>query len=84
MQLSLVLQLRLLTAVVVMRRCTVILFEKPEVIDKAGSGGHRHTTSYNAGMIDTANVACMSDIWHNIVIILYLYYIVQVLIVWLG
>ena len=50
------------TAVVVMRRSRVMEFEKREVIDKPGSGAHRHTTSHDTGMIDTANVACMSDI----------------------
>ena len=34
MQFSWVRQLRLATAVVVMRRCRVMVFEKPEVIDK--------------------------------------------------
>ena len=44
------------TAVVVMRRWWVI--------DMTGWGTHRHVTSHDAGMIDTANVACTSDIWH--------------------
>ena len=57
-------QLRPAIAVVVMRRCQVMVFEKPEVIDKTGWGAHRHTTSHYAGMIDTDNIACMSDIWH--------------------
>ena len=45
-----------------MRRCRVVVFEKPEVIDKTGLGPHRHTTCHDAGMIDTANVAYTSDI----------------------
>ena len=61
MQFSWIRQLPHATAVVVMRRCRVILFEKPEVIDKTGWGAHRHTTSLDAGMIDTANVACTDE-----------------------
>ena len=38
--------------------------EKPEMMDKTGWDAHRHTTSHDAGIIDTANVACTSDIWH--------------------
>ena len=41
-----------------------MMFEKPEVIDKTGWGAHNHTTSHDAGMIGTADVACTSDIWH--------------------
>ena len=63
MQFSWVRHLPHATAVVVMRRCRVMVFEKPEVIDKTGWGAHRHTTSRDTGMIDTANVACTSDIW---------------------
>ena len=62
MQFSWVRQLPHAMAVAVMRRCRVMVFEKPEVIDKTGWGAHRHTTSRKTGMIDTANVACMSDI----------------------
>ena len=47
-----------------MRRCRVMVFEKPEVIDKTGRGANWHMTSHNAGTIDTANVACTSDILH--------------------
>ena len=49
-------------AVVVMRHCQVMVFEKPEGIDKTGRGTNWHTTSHDAGMIDTANDACTSDI----------------------
>ena len=52
------------TEVLVMGRCRVMVFEKPEVIDKTEWCAHRHTTSRDADMIDTANVACKSDIWH--------------------
>ena len=65
MQFSWVRQLRLATAVVVMHRCQVMVFQKPEVIDKAGRGFNWHTSYHDAGMIDTANVACMSDIGHD-------------------
>ena len=64
MRFSWVPQLPHATAVVVMRRCRVMVFEKPEVIDKIEWGADQHTTSHDAGMIDTANVACTSDIWH--------------------
>ena len=43
-------------AVVVTRRCRVVVFERPEVIDKTGWGAQQHTTSHEAGMIDTASV----------------------------
>ena len=62
MQFSWVRQLPHATAVVVRRRCRVMLFEKPEVIDKTGLDAHRHTTSHDAGMIDSADLACTSDI----------------------
>ena len=64
MQFSWVRQLRLPTVVVVMCRCRVVVFEKPEVIDKTGWGSQRDTTSLDAGMVDTADVAavtCTSD-----------------------
>ena len=64
MQFSRVRQLPHATAVVASRHCWVIVFEKPEVIDKTGWSVHRHTTSHDAGMIDTADVTCTSDIWH--------------------
>ena len=64
MQFLRVQQLRLATAVVVVRHCRVMVFEKPEVIDKNGWGAQRGTTPHDAGMIDTADVACTSDIWH--------------------
>ena len=48
--------------VVVMRRCRVMVFEKPEVIDKTDEALTGHTASHNAGMINNANVACMSGI----------------------
>ena len=54
----------LLATVVVVRRCRVMVFKKPKVIDKTGWGANGHTTSHYAGMIDTANVAFTSDIWH--------------------
>ena len=41
-----------------------MVFEKPEVINKTGWGAHQYTTSRDAGMRDTANVACTSDMWH--------------------
>ena len=41
-----------------------MVFEKPVVIDKTGWDAQQHTTSHDAGMIDTADVACTSDIWH--------------------
>ena len=59
MQFSWVRQLPHAMAVVVRRPCRVMVFEKPEVI---GLDAHRHTTSHDAGMIDTADVACTSDI----------------------
>ena len=48
---SMVRQLHLATAVVVMHRCRVMVFERPEVIDKTGLSGNWHTTSHDAGMI---------------------------------
>ena len=57
-------QLSLSTAAVVMCRCWVMVFERPEVIDKTGWCTHRHPTSHDTGMIDTANVACTVEIWH--------------------
>ena len=57
MQFSWVRQMRLPTAVVVRRRCRVMVFERPEVIDKTGWGAQRHKTSHDAGMVDTADVA---------------------------
>ena len=62
MQFSWVRQLPHATAVVVRRRCQVMVFEKPEVIDKTLCDAQRNTTSHYAGMIDTAVVACTSDI----------------------
>ena len=60
------------TAVVVMRRCRVMVFEKREVVDKTGWGAQQHTNSHDAGMRETADVAtcmqncrCTSDIWHS-------------------
>ena len=41
-----------------------MVFEKPEVIDKTEWDAHWHTTSHDAGMVDTADVACTSDKWH--------------------
>ena len=64
MQFSWVHQLRLATAVVVMRHCRVVVFEKPEVIDKSKWDTQQHTTSYDAGMVDTADFSCTSDTWH--------------------
>ena len=49
---------------VVMPRCRVVVFEEPEVIDKTEWGDQRHRTSHDAGMVDTADVSCMSDTWH--------------------
>ena len=43
-------------AVVVTRRCRLVVFERPAVIDKTGWGAQRHTTSHDAGMIDTADL----------------------------
>ena len=63
MQFSWVRQLPHATTVVVRRRCRVMVFEKPEVIDKTGWGAHRHTTSHDAGSIYTADV-CM-HVWHT-------------------
>ena len=45
------------TPVVVMRRCRVMGFAKPEVVDKTGLCTQRHTTSHDAGMTYTADVA---------------------------
>ena len=45
-----------------MSRYRVMVFEKPEGIDETGRDAHRHTTSHDAGMIDTANVSRTSDI----------------------
>ena len=54
MQFSWVRQLHRAMAVMVMPRC--------RVIDKTAEALMRHTTSHDAGMIDTASVACTSDI----------------------
>ena len=61
MQFSWVRKLRLATAVVVTRRSRVMVFEKPEVIDKTG-GAHLHKTTHDAGMAYAADVACTSAI----------------------
>ena len=49
---------------VVMRRCRMVVFERPEV-EKTGWGAQRHTTSHDTGMIDTADLLglhrCMHD-----------------------
>ena len=45
-----------------MRRCRVMVFEKPEVIDETGRDAHWHTTSQDAGMRDTANLTNTSGI----------------------
>ena len=47
-----------------MRHCRVMVFEKPEVKDETGWDAHRRKTSHDAGMIDTANVARTTHIWH--------------------
>ena len=61
MQFSWVQQLRLPTAVVVMRRCRVVVFETPEVIEKTGWGAQRHTTSHDAGLTGTADCCMQGD-----------------------
>ena len=58
MQFSWVRQLRLPMPVVVMRRCSVVVFDTPEVIDRYHC--MRRSVAHNlhdAGMVDTADVA---------------------------
>ena len=47
------------TPVVVMHRRRVMVFEKPEVVDKTGWWAQQHTTSHDAGMTDTDDVAAL-------------------------
>ena len=64
MQFSWVRQLRFPTAVVVMPRCIVVVFERPEMIDKTGWGTQRHTTPHDAGMTVTADCCMQGDARH--------------------
>ena len=45
------------TPVVVRRRCRVMVFEKPELVDETGWWAQRRRTSHVTGMTDTGDVA---------------------------
>ena len=56
--------------VVVKHRCRVVLFLRPEVIDKTGLGPQLHTTSHDAGMIDTADLLGLHRCMHETALII--------------